>query len=66
MEFITSMTQRAMEIGRPGKVQVEDIIFLVRKQPNGKRPLITPKVETLLRSTRTVVTCFLQQHFYFL
>ena len=27
------MTQRAMEIGRPGKVQVEDIIFLVRKQP---------------------------------
>jgi len=33
MEFITSMTQRAMEIGRPGKVQVEDIIFLVRKQP---------------------------------
>jgi len=33
MEFITSMTQRAMEIGRPGKVHVEDIIFLVRKQP---------------------------------
>merc|ERR1719204_1720546 len=33
MEFITNMTQKAMEIGRPGKVQVEDIIFLVRKQP---------------------------------
>jgi len=33
MEFITSMTQRAMETGRPGKVHIEDIIFLVRKQP---------------------------------
>ena len=33
LEFITSMTCRAMEIGRPGRVQVEDIIFLVRKEP---------------------------------
>merc|ERR1711974_451900 len=32
IEFITSMTQRAMETGRPGKVHIEDIIFLVRKQ----------------------------------
>ena len=33
MEFITEMTHKCMEIGRPGRVQVEDIIFLVRKQP---------------------------------
>ena len=33
MEFITDMTQKSMEIGRSGRVQVEDIIFLVRKQP---------------------------------
>ncbi|XP_066153245.1 transcription initiation factor TFIID subunit 13 [Euwallacea fornicatus] len=31
IEFITEMTQRAMEIGRTGRVQVEDIVFLVRK-----------------------------------
>lgn len=28
IEFITEMTHRAMEIGRPGRVQVEDIVFL--------------------------------------
>ena len=33
LEFITSMTCRAMDIGRIGRVQVEDIIFLVRKEP---------------------------------
>ena len=33
LEFITDMTKKAMEIGRSGRVQVEDIIFLVRKQP---------------------------------
>merc|ERR1712012_422354 len=33
LEFITSMTCKAMEIGRPGRVQVEDIVFLVRKEP---------------------------------
>ena len=33
LEFITDMTQKSMEIGRSGRVQVEDIIFLVRKQP---------------------------------
>jgi len=33
MEFITEMTHKAMDIGRPGRVQVEDIIFLVRKHP---------------------------------
>ena len=33
MEFIQDMTQKAMDIGRPGRVQVEDIIFLVRKHP---------------------------------
>ena len=33
LEFITDMTQKGMEIGRSGRVQVEDIIFLVRKQP---------------------------------
>ena len=33
LEFICEMTRKAMEIGRPGKVQVEDVIFLVRKHP---------------------------------
>ncbi|XP_003743164.1 transcription initiation factor TFIID subunit 13 [Galendromus occidentalis] len=33
IEFITDLCHRAMEIGRPGRVQVEDIIFLVRKDP---------------------------------
>ena len=33
LEFITGMTCKAMEIGRPGRVQVEDIVFLVRKEP---------------------------------
>ncbi|XP_059046145.1 transcription initiation factor TFIID subunit 13 isoform X1 [Achroia grisella] len=33
MEFITETTHRAMEVGRTGRVQVEDIIFLVRKDP---------------------------------
>ncbi|XP_071956490.1 transcription initiation factor TFIID subunit 13-like [Antedon mediterranea] len=31
MEFITEMTHKAMEVGRRGKVQVEDIVFLIRK-----------------------------------
>jgi len=30
VEFITQMTQRAMEVGRNGRVQVEDIMYLVR------------------------------------
>ncbi|XP_050293067.1 transcription initiation factor TFIID subunit 13 isoform X1 [Anthonomus grandis grandis] len=33
IEFITEMTQKAMEIGRTGRVSVEDIVFLVRKDP---------------------------------
>lgn len=31
IEFITEMTHKAMEIGRTGRVQVEDVVFLVRK-----------------------------------
>ncbi|CAD6215693.1 GSCOCG00000505001-RA-CDS [Cotesia congregata] len=31
IEYVTETTQRAMEIGRTGRVQVEDIVFLVRK-----------------------------------
>lgn len=31
LEFITQMTQRAMEVGRSGRVQVEDVLYLVRK-----------------------------------
>ena len=31
LEFIKSMTCKAMKIGRPGRVQVEDIVFLVMK-----------------------------------
>ena len=33
LEFISEMTRKALEIGRPGKVMVEDVIFLVRKHP---------------------------------
>ncbi|XP_075553336.1 transcription initiation factor TFIID subunit 13-like isoform X3 [Dermacentor variabilis] len=33
IEFIIEMTHKAMEIGRTGRVQVEDIVFLVRKDP---------------------------------
>ncbi|GBP39438.1 Transcription initiation factor TFIID subunit 13 [Eumeta japonica] len=33
IEFITDFTHKAMEVGRTGRVQVEDIIFLVRKDP---------------------------------
>ncbi|CAB3370309.1 transcription initiation factor TFIID subunit 13 [Cloeon dipterum] len=31
IEYITEMTHKAMEIGRTGRVQVEDMVFLVRK-----------------------------------
>ncbi|CAM1293180.1 TAF13 (predicted) [Pycnogonum litorale] len=31
IEYITDMTLKAMEIGRTGRVQVEDIVYLVRK-----------------------------------
>merc|ERR1711884_416963 len=31
IEFITQMTQRAMEVGRSGRVQVEDMLYLVRR-----------------------------------
>ena len=33
IQFIIDTTHKAMEIGRHGRVQVEDIIFLVRKHP---------------------------------
>ncbi|KAJ8027642.1 Transcription initiation factor TFIID subunit 13 [Holothuria leucospilota] len=33
VEFITEMTVKAMEVGRQGRVQVEDLIFLIRKDP---------------------------------
>ena len=26
-------TKKAMEVGRPGKISVEDIIFIIRKDP---------------------------------
>ncbi|KAF3429519.1 hypothetical protein E2986_01862 [Frieseomelitta varia] len=32
IEFITEMTHRAMEIGRTGRVQVEDVVFLGQQQ----------------------------------
>nr|CAG4645957.1 EOG090X0JQT [Lynceus sp. MCZ IZ 141354] len=31
IEFLTETTHKAMETGRTGRVQVEDIVFLVRK-----------------------------------
>nr|XP_034996598.1 transcription initiation factor TFIID subunit 13-like [Zootoca vivipara] len=33
IEFITEMTHKAVSIGRQGRVQVEDIVFLIRKDP---------------------------------
>ncbi|CAG5134131.1 unnamed protein product [Candidula unifasciata] len=32
-EYITEMTKKAMEIGKSGRIIVEDIIFLIRKDP---------------------------------
>ncbi|XP_074642603.1 transcription initiation factor TFIID subunit 13-like isoform X1 [Tubulanus polymorphus] len=31
IEYISEMTKKAMDVGRPGRIQVEDIIFLIRK-----------------------------------
>merc|ERR1712212_1203125 len=33
IEYITEMTKKAMEIGKNGRIIVEDIIFLIRKDP---------------------------------
>jgi len=33
IEFITDLTQKASQIGRPGRVQVEDIVYLIQKDP---------------------------------
>ncbi|BFZ10158.1 hypothetical protein BsWGS_13197 [Bradybaena similaris] len=32
-EYISEMTKKAMEIGKSGRIIVEDIIFLIRKDP---------------------------------
>ncbi|XP_065057504.1 transcription initiation factor TFIID subunit 13-like [Rhopilema esculentum] len=31
--FINEMTQKAMQIGKKGRVHVEDIVFLIRRDP---------------------------------
>ena len=33
IRFITEMTQKAMDVGKSGRVQVNDIIFIIRKDP---------------------------------
>ena len=33
VEFITEMTMKAMEVGKSGKVHVNDIMFILRKDP---------------------------------
>ena len=33
VQFITEMTTKAMEVGKSGKVHVNDIIFIIRKDP---------------------------------
>ncbi|KAF8776867.1 Transcription initiation factor TFIID subunit like protein [Argiope bruennichi] len=33
VDLLEDLTHKAMEIGRTGRVQVEDIVFLVRKDP---------------------------------
>ena len=53
LEFITRMTIKATDIGRAGKVNVEDIIFLVRKEPtmySRIRELLT--INTELKNAR--------------
>lgn len=37
VEFITEMTLKVMEVGKSGKVHVNDIIFLIRKDPKKYR-----------------------------
>lgn len=31
IEFITEMTKKSLEVGRTGRISVEDVIFLIRK-----------------------------------
>jgi len=31
IEFISEMTKKAMDVGRPGRISVEDIIYVIRK-----------------------------------
>jgi len=31
IDYIAEMTKKAMDVGRPGRITVEDIIFLIRK-----------------------------------
>lgn len=33
IDYITEMTKKAMEIGKSGRIIVEDLIFLIRKDP---------------------------------
>lgn len=33
VQFVTEMTTKAMEVGRSGRVHVNDIIFIIRKDP---------------------------------
>lgn len=33
IEYISEMSRMAMDVGRPGRISVEDIIFLIRKDP---------------------------------
>ncbi|XP_064602772.1 transcription initiation factor TFIID subunit 13-like [Liolophura sinensis] len=33
IEYISEMTKKALETGRTGRIAVEDIIFLIRKDP---------------------------------
>ncbi len=33
VEFITEMSLKAMEVGKKGKIHVEDLLFLIRRDP---------------------------------
>lgn len=33
VEFITEMTLKAMEVGKKGKIHVDDLLFLLRRDP---------------------------------
>nr|CAB3266790.1 transcription initiation factor TFIID subunit 13-like [Phallusia mammillata] len=33
IEFITDLTHKASQVGRTGRVQVEDIVYLIQKDP---------------------------------
>ena len=54
VQFITEMTVKAMEVGKSGRVHVNDIIFIIRKDPkkySRVKDLLTMKEQICLLYT---------------